>query len=76
MIGLVLGIVALRDWSDVAFGGLVAVRMMRLIIPSGMSIMVGLHLIYGAFFLGLLQIQSSDRRSPRPLPVPPAAFRL
>ncbi len=59
--GLALGVGATRSWSNADFGELDAARTMRLVIPSGMSIMVGLHLIYGAFFLNLLQIQATTR---------------
>jgi glycosyltransferase involved in cell wall biosynthesis len=58
--GLILGISALHSWSNAGFGGLDIVQTMRLVIPSGMAIMVGLHLVYGAFFLNLLHIRSSD----------------
>jgi hypothetical protein len=58
--GLILGISALHSWSNAGFGGLDIVQTMRLVIPSGMAIMLGLHLVYGAFFLNLLHIRSSD----------------
>ena len=57
--GLILGIVALHSWSNVEFGGLNVTQTMRLVIPSGAAIMVGLHLVYGAFFLNLLHIRAS-----------------
>ena len=57
--GLILGFVALHSWSNVEFGGLNVTQTMRLVIPSGAAIMVGLHLVYGAFFLNLLHIRAS-----------------
>jgi glycosyltransferase involved in cell wall biosynthesis len=57
--GLVLGVAATTSWSNADFGTLDAAQTMRLVIPSGMSIMIGLHIIYGAFFLNLLQIQAT-----------------
>jgi hypothetical protein len=36
------------------------IQTMRLVIPSGTFITVGLHLIYGAFFLNLLHIRSAN----------------
>ena len=57
--GLILGVVALHSWSNVEFGGLNVTQTMRLVIPSGAAIMVGLHLVYGAFFLNLLHIRAS-----------------
>ena len=67
LVGLLLGATALVAWSYADFGPLSVVRTMRLVIPSGMLITVGLHLIYGAFFLNLLYIRSTasgtdDRR--------------
>ena len=59
LIGLILGVKALMTWSNADFGPLSVVRTMRLVIPSGMLITVGLHLIYGAFFLNLLYVRST-----------------
>ena len=59
LVGLLLGATALVAWSYADFGPLSVVRTMRLVIPSGMLITVGLHLIYGAFFLNLLYIRST-----------------
>jgi glycosyltransferase involved in cell wall biosynthesis len=59
VIGLVLGVFALRSWSDVEFGGLDVVETMRLVIPSGLAIMMGLHVVYGGFFLNILHIKTT-----------------
>ena len=59
LIGVALGVTALMSWSNADFGPLSVVRTMRLVIPSGTLIMVGLHIIYGAFFLNLLYIRST-----------------
>ena len=59
LLGLGLGSSALFIWGRADFGPLSVVETMRLVIPSGMLIMLGLHLIYGAFFLNLLYIRAS-----------------
>lgn len=57
--GLLLGMEATRIWSGTDFGGLNVEHMMRVVIPSGTCIMLGLHLIYGGFFVNLLHIRST-----------------
>lgn len=60
LIGLALGVAALANWSKSDFGPMSVIQTMRLVIPSGTFITVGLHLIYGAFFLNLLHIRSAN----------------
>jgi glycosyltransferase involved in cell wall biosynthesis len=57
--GLLLGAIALMDWGRAEFGPLSVVQTMRLVIPSGMLITVGLHIVYGTFFLNLLYIRAT-----------------
>jgi hypothetical protein len=50
LIGVALGVTALMSWSNADFGPLSVVRTMRLVIPSGTLIMVGLHIIGSSLF--------------------------
>ena len=57
--GLVLGIYAVSDWNAVGFGPLSPERVMRLVIPSTTAILLGMHTVYGVFFITILGIRSS-----------------
>ena len=58
-IGLALGLVALSNWGNAAFGALSPEATMRLVIPSGTAILLAFQIGYGAFFLSVLEIRAS-----------------
>jgi glycosyltransferase involved in cell wall biosynthesis len=59
--GLASGGHALAVWSDSAFGPLVPAQAMRVVIPSGTAILLAFQLVFGAFFLSVLEIRASAR---------------
>ncbi|MBV8402484.1 MAG: glycosyltransferase family 2 protein [Acetobacteraceae bacterium] len=61
--GLGLGFYALTSWSQQSFGPLWPERIMRLVIPSATAILIGMHLVYGAFFISVLGIRAAEPRS-------------
>jgi glycosyltransferase involved in cell wall biosynthesis len=60
-IGLLLGVLALSAWGGAAFGNLSPEAAMRLVIPSGTTILLAFQIAYGAFFLSVLEIRASRR---------------
>jgi len=52
--GLVGSAVALSDWGAQNFGALDPSRMFRIVIPSAFSLMLGVEIIFGSFFLSIL----------------------
>jgi glycosyltransferase involved in cell wall biosynthesis len=58
-LGIGLSFAALNSWSNARFGGLNVPETMRVVILSGTAIMVGLHIVFGSFFLNLLRIRAS-----------------
>jgi len=54
-------VLALSAWTQTAFGSLSPEYEMRLVIPSGTSILLAFQTAYGAFFLSVLEIRSSKR---------------
>ena len=58
IVGLGLGIYAVEYWGSVAFQTLSASQTMRLVIPSGTAILLGFHVIFGGFFLNVLDVQA------------------
>lgn len=69
LLGLGLGVRALSNWHSQGFGDLSPDAAMRIVIPSATSMLLGMQLIYSAFFLTLLGISASTRDNP------PAAAR-
>jgi glycosyltransferase involved in cell wall biosynthesis len=61
ILGLGLGIVALASWRIAGMGELQPTETMRLVIPSATAILLSAQMIYGAFFLSILEL-----RPPRP----------
>ena len=57
--GLALGFYAVGVWGSAEFGELSPARAMRLVIPSGMAILLAFHIAYGAFFISVLEIRAS-----------------
>jgi hypothetical protein len=60
LIGLILGFGAIGIWSAADLGPISAQRTMRLAIPSAALIMMAFQLAYGAFFMSVLALPSSD----------------
>lgn len=72
--GLGLGLYAVGFWSAAGFGALQPQNAMRLVIPSAISILIAFHLVYGAFFISILNIQATRRvEQPVARPVQAAA---
>jgi hypothetical protein len=59
LFGLALGVYALGEWGRVEFGTLSPERAMRLVIPSGIALLLAFQIGYGAFFLSVLEIRSN-----------------
>lgn len=64
LFGLALSVYAVGAWGSMGFGIQSPERTMRLVIPSGMGILLGFQVAYGAFFLNVLEIRTS-RTVPR-----------
>ena len=71
LLGLALGIYALRYWGAAGFGALNPEQTMRLVIPSAMAIILAFQIAYGAFFVSILEIRAS-RAPPETAPSPAA----
>ncbi len=54
VVGVVLGGLAVGDWSGHAFGDLDPSSTMRLVIPSALAMMMGMQTVFAGCFLGLL----------------------
>ena len=64
LIGLGLGVCAIGSWGAVGFGALNhPEQTMRLVIPSAVAIILAFQIVYGAFFVSILEIRASRRRS-------------
>jgi glycosyltransferase involved in cell wall biosynthesis len=57
--GLGLTVYALGSWGAEGFGALAYAATMRLVIPSSTAILLGFQIIYGAFFVSILEIRAS-----------------
>jgi glycosyltransferase involved in cell wall biosynthesis len=55
--GIVTTIVAFCIWGHAGFGGLSPESMMRITIPAMLLIVVGIEVIFGSFFIGILHIK-------------------
>ena len=61
--GVALGIWALGSWSAAGFGPMIVERVMRLVIPSVTAITLGFQVLYGSFFMSVLEIKTQEVRS-------------
>src|SRR3984957_16723399 len=61
LLGLALAALAVSTWTQTAFGDLSPEHTMRIVIPSGMCILLAFQTAYGAFFLSVLEIRSGKR---------------
>ncbi len=57
LLGLVTTIIAFVIWGNNSFGSLVPQNMMKITIPSLVCICVGIQLIFGSFFIEILNIK-------------------
>lgn len=57
LLGLIVTIAAVCYWSNTAFGGLNPAFVMRITIPALVFMQLGIELIFGGFFIGILNIK-------------------
>ena len=57
LIGIVATILALVLWGKTSFGALNPQQIMRLTIPALTAMAVGVQMIFGGFFIGILNIK-------------------
>lgn len=57
--GVALGVYAMAAWGAHQFGDLSPDAEMRIVIPSGTAISLAFEIIYGSFFVGVLEIPTS-----------------
>jgi Glycosyl transferase family 2 len=62
--GVALGLYAVAAWGAHQFGDLSPDAEMRIVIPSGTAISLAFEILYGSFFVGVLEIPTS--RYPQP----------
>lgn len=55
--GIIATIVAFCIWGHGGFGGLAPEEMMRITIPAMLLIVIGIEVIFGSFFIGILHIK-------------------
>lgn len=55
--GIAVTIVAICIWGKTGFGGLSPESMMRITIPAMLLIVVGIEVVFGSFFIGILHIR-------------------
>ena len=58
LIGIVLTIVAISKWANVSFGDLNIRESMQITIPAITLLVCGIQIIFGSFFMGILQIKT------------------
>ena len=74
LLGLITVIGAISEWSVVGFGPLVGGMAMRLVIISGTTFVLGAQILYGSFFLYVLEYRAASlRRKPVSQPAPTAS---
>jgi glycosyltransferase involved in cell wall biosynthesis len=61
VLGLTIFGVALAEWFNVGFGALTRGNAIRLVIASSTTLMLGAQILYGSFFLYLLDYRASRR---------------
>jgi glycosyltransferase involved in cell wall biosynthesis len=61
LLGTGLGVFALSSWGLQRFGALSTSATMRLVIPSGTAVLLGMQVMYGAFFISVLEIRAPQR---------------
>jgi glycosyltransferase involved in cell wall biosynthesis len=68
LLGFIAFICAISEWSSVGFGPLVGGKAMRLVIVSGTTVVLGTQILYGSFFLYLLEYRAipGETRASKP----------
>ena len=64
-LGVLGGLAALIYWSKLSFGFVARGWLMRLVIASGTSLVVGFQIIYSSFFMTLLHYAKTGETAPR-----------
>ena len=59
LVGIGLAVYALTGWGAEGFGPLSFSTEMRLVIPSMAAILIGFQIIYGSFFMSILEFRAS-----------------
>ncbi|HEY5081442.1 MAG TPA: hypothetical protein VII91_05895, partial [Bauldia sp.] len=67
LVGLGLALYAVGVWDEVGFGPLRPTETMRIVIHAATSIVLGFQLIYGSFFISVLELRGSRRVAVEPL---------
>jgi len=68
LLGLAILGVALTEWFNVGFGQLAEASAIRLVIASSSTLMLGAQILYGSFFLYLLDYRGTGRDANRLAP--------
>jgi glycosyltransferase involved in cell wall biosynthesis len=68
LLGLIILGVALTEWFNVGFGQLAEGSAIRLVIASSSALMLGAQILYGSFFLYLLDYRGTGRSASRLTP--------
>jgi glycosyltransferase involved in cell wall biosynthesis len=63
-VGVVLAILAVQEWAGINFGELSPFHMMRWTIPSLTFIVCGVEMIIASFFIGVLELSTSQEGKP------------
>ena len=63
LVGLGLGAWAIHLWELVGYGAVAPATTMRVVIPSATAILLAFQVAYGAFFLSVLEIRSTQSRT-------------
>jgi len=67
LVGLGLALYAVGVWNEVEFGPLRPTETMRIVIPAATAIVIGVDLIYGSFFISVLDIRGRSRVAVEPV---------
>jgi hypothetical protein len=59
LVGICLAVFAFHSWSAERFGPLSPSEEMRLIIPSGVALLLGMQVMFAGFFASVLEVRSS-----------------
>jgi hypothetical protein len=62
LLGLTAFTAAVSEWSTVGFGNLAGGAAMRLVITAGTTFVLGTQILYGSFFLYVLEYRATPRR--------------
>lgn len=57
--GLCLALFAVGDWGMAGYGSLAPSEMMRVVIPSGVAILLGTQTMFSGFFASILEVRSA-----------------